>query len=239
MPITIVEIVGRSDQGRTEPFICRGDDGFLYYVKGRSAGRESQIKEHICGHLALALDLPIATFATVEVPKALITSDIRSDLRDLGSGPAFGSRSCSPATEITYSQMRKVPERLARDILVFDWWIRNGDRILSAEGGNPNLLWDQARDRLVIIDHNLAFDRKFDPSEFSRDHVFQALLDPVFGDLAERLEYGSRLKKALNNFQAICDTLPEEWIDEAPAWLDLAVVETILNHCDRQDFWAI
>lgn len=37
--IDIDEVIGRSEQGKTRPFICRGCDGHLYYVKGRDAGR--------------------------------------------------------------------------------------------------------------------------------------------------------------------------------------------------------
>ncbi|MEW5824691.1 MAG: HipA family kinase [Pseudomonadota bacterium] len=36
-----VEIIDRSEQGMTRPFICRGEDGFVYFVKGRGAARRS------------------------------------------------------------------------------------------------------------------------------------------------------------------------------------------------------
>lgn len=41
--VVIEEVLGRSTQGVTEPFICRGDDGETYYVKGYGAGRRSLI----------------------------------------------------------------------------------------------------------------------------------------------------------------------------------------------------
>ena len=40
MGVVIEEIIGRSVQGVTRPFICRGDDGIVYFVKGRGAGSE-------------------------------------------------------------------------------------------------------------------------------------------------------------------------------------------------------
>ena len=122
---------------------------------------------------------------------------------------------------------------------MFDWWVRNADRILTEEGGNPNLLWDQAADRLVMIDHNLAFDPRFDPNEFADFHVFRGLVASVFEDLDQRLRYARRLKNAVTEFQAICDTLPEEWIEEAPDWLDLGAIQETLMRCDKPDFWAI
>ena len=52
MSLTIVEVLGRSSQGRTEPYVCRGDDGEVYFVKGRSATRPGLISEWLCARLA-------------------------------------------------------------------------------------------------------------------------------------------------------------------------------------------
>jgi hypothetical protein len=239
MTVSIVEVIGRSSQGKTEPFICRGDDGEIYYVKGRYAGRESQIKELICGGLAVELGLPIAPFEIVDVPATLIESGLGFNLRSLGAGPAFGSRRCAQATEINFAQLRRVPRRTAQDVLLFDWWVRNADRNLTELGGNPNLLWDQNADRLVMIDHNLAFDVAFDSVTFRELHVFHAHMALVFEDLVERATYEKRLKKALTRFPAICDTIPEEWLEEAPAWLDLQAIETELRRCADPGFWNV
>ena len=45
MTVRIVEVIGRSVQGITRPFICRGDDGQQYFVKGNGAGRRAFIAE--------------------------------------------------------------------------------------------------------------------------------------------------------------------------------------------------
>ena len=47
MTTRITEVTARSTQGITRPFICRGDDGWLYFVKGNGAGRSSLISEWI------------------------------------------------------------------------------------------------------------------------------------------------------------------------------------------------
>jgi len=39
-PITITEVIGRSEQGMTKPFICWADFA-IYYVKGSYAGLNS------------------------------------------------------------------------------------------------------------------------------------------------------------------------------------------------------
>ena len=65
MSLEIVEIMGRAQQGVTQPFICRGEDDQVYFVKGRGAGRRSLICEWIAGQLGRLLGLPIAPFGIV------------------------------------------------------------------------------------------------------------------------------------------------------------------------------
>ena len=76
MTLAVTEVLGRSEQGRTHPYICRCDDGEVYFVKGRSATRRGLINEWLCGHLAQALDLPIAPFDLAHVPQELMNADL-------------------------------------------------------------------------------------------------------------------------------------------------------------------
>ncbi|ABK43587.1 hypothetical protein Mmc1_1069 [Magnetococcus marinus MC-1] len=134
----IVEVLERSEQGVTRPFICRGNNNKLYFVKGHGAGKRSLLCEWIAGNLGVSLGLPIAPFETVLIPEALISSIPEGKWRDLGTGPAFGSIH-QQAMELTAQSMTEVPDHVQQDIFVFDWWIRNEDRTLSQYGGNPNL----------------------------------------------------------------------------------------------------
>lgn len=168
--IQIVEIVGRSEQGVTRPFICRGDDGNTYFVKGIGAGRQSQVYEWIAGGLALELSLPIAPFDIVAVPEELVA--VSPNYRELGAGPAFGSLK-QTIMELNYAMVDEVPVELQQAVLAFDWWIRNNDRMLTESGGNPNLFWEPEEGRLVIIDHNQAFDPRFSVEDFLDYHVFR------------------------------------------------------------------
>lgn len=43
MTLQIVEIIGRSTQGVTKPFICRGEDDEIYFVKGKVAEQENVV----------------------------------------------------------------------------------------------------------------------------------------------------------------------------------------------------
>lgn len=54
----ITEIISRSDQGRTQPFLYRGEDGLEYFVKGRHAGLRSLCSEWVAARLAQAFGLP-------------------------------------------------------------------------------------------------------------------------------------------------------------------------------------
>lgn len=238
--IYIEEILGRSKQGITEPFICRGDDGAIYFVKGKGAGRRSQICEWVAAQLATEFGLPIAEYALAEVPLELIEADVFPNIRELGSGIAFASRELSHPQELTAITRDLVPEGLARDVLVFDWWLHNEDRHLTELGGNPNLLWDMQSLELVVIDHNQAFDRDFNPVNFLQSHVFSSQWNAVFGDHLERERYAIKLREVLRKLANIRANIPDSWWyvdDGVPANLKWDEVETCLERCCREDFW--
>ena len=99
--VVIEEVLGRSTQGVTKPFICRGDDGAIYFVKGRGAGRRSQICEWVAAKLATEYGIPIAEFALAEIPVEFVDAGVLPDIGELGSGIAFASRELSHAQELT------------------------------------------------------------------------------------------------------------------------------------------
>lgn len=242
MPIQIVEILGRSIQGVTRPFICRGEDDCTYFVKGHGAGRPSLIAEYVCGKLALAFGLPVADFEIVEVAPELIEWGGIEDAQDLGAGLAFGSRTLPHVQEFNYAMLPDVDVQLRKDILVFDWWVHNGDRNLTEKGGNPNLLWDQDANELAVIDHNQAFDPDFDPLLFSQTHVFHQDLPFVFGDMVERMAYQARLAGAFAELEQACDTVPPDWwwVDQGvPANFDRESARATLERYTSNDFWRI
>lgn len=239
--IEIVEIIGRAAQGVTEPFKCVGDDGNLYYVKGLHANRSSQINEWLCGHLAAALNLPIPPFKIVDVPDALL--DVAPvEWRCIGTGPAFGSQAHPYAIELPWQQVGKLTPEFKRDVLLFDWWVKNGDRCLSRHGGNPNLLWAPAEKSVIVIDHNQAFSQDLAPSLFAENHVFRGMIDATLNDLVFREAFLRRLDIAFAGFQAACDNIPSEWwwIDEdVPATYDLDLTAKTLERYLDGSFWEI
>lgn len=241
-PVSIVEILGRAEQGMTKPFKCKDANGQLYYVKGRNADRRSLIAEWVCGHLAQAFGLPLADFAVVDVPNMLLEAATESDWAELGSGQAFGSKALPHVLEITWPQVAKVPQRLRQDVLVFDWWIRNDDRNLTEYGGNPNLLWNTVDDSLVVIDHNLAFSENFNSAEFFATHVFRDDWNSIFDDCVMRAEYATRLQQAFAAFEQACHNCPPEWFwvgEGVPAKFDRDEIRNILLRFEDLHFWEV
>ncbi len=158
MTTKIVEVLNRSTQGITRPFLCRGDEGSLYYVKHNAAGLRAMICEWIAGNLAQRLGLPIPRFKQSVIPTELIAMSAREDITDLGAGIGFASQFIENADELTYLFIQQIDPALRAKILLFDWWTANGDRTLTESGGNPNILWFHRDSKAYIIDHNLALD---------------------------------------------------------------------------------
>ncbi len=163
-------------------------------------------------------------------------------MNELGHGLAFASKALPHIQEIQYGHIARIKPVLAKDILVFDWWIQNQDRTLSHQGGNPNLLWDQANAKLVVIDHNLAFDKSFDRQAFSESHIFARHLPDIRYDWVESSGYQTRLQDAFTEFDLACNDIPHEWWwvdDGVPALFDKEEARQMLSRFNQPDFWRI
>jgi len=235
--IEIVEVVGPAEQGLTLPFRCRGEDGHLYYVKGQQTNRASLWHEWICGHLAMAFGLPVPAFSLVRVDEILLEA-LPPEWRCIGSLPAFGSRQHPGSSWLELAMAKQVPTKVQTDVLIFDWWVHNADRTL----GNPNLLWDPHQEELVVIDHNLAFDREFEEQGFLQVHVFGSQWHVVSGDLVARAEYQRRMTEAVSAAIKAHDTAPECWLWEnsefdVPARFDWPATLALLERCATPELW--
>ncbi|MEZ5493685.1 MAG: HipA family kinase [Pseudomonadales bacterium] len=235
--IQIEEIIRPAEQGLTKPFLCRAEDGYRYYVKGRSATRAGQCHEWLCAHLGRALGLPIPEFSLVEVPAELL-AEAPTYFQPLGAGVAFASRECAAAQWLEPSLAVNIPQALRRDVAVFDWWIRNEDR----NAGNPNLLLNTERE-LVVIDHNKAFDADFNAQDFLSQHLFAAELVAVMEDFVEQGRYARRLSEALAVWEEGCHNIPASWHwvndeEDIPAGFDLAAMRQQLARCESNAFWS-
>ena len=212
--LQVTEIMRRLEQGMTRPFLVRAEDDVLYVAKGRETTQRGLIAEWICAHLAQQLGLPIPAFTLLQVPPELVSA-LGPEVAALGHGAVFGSVQQSGVQEFAVTQLKRVDGEQRRMLLAFDWWVENADRSLSAQGGNPNLLWNAAQSKLLVIDHNLAFDADFDEASFFETHVFRQDAVTLFDDLVCRAETSERLEAALSCFDASVQAIPPEWL-----WLD-------------------
>ncbi|HVK54152.1 MAG TPA: HipA family kinase [Burkholderiales bacterium] len=245
MSLIIVEVLERSIQGRTQPYVCRGDDGEVYFVKGAaSATSMGLIAEWLCASLANSFGLPIAPYTIATVPDELIEADLKGWLKDLGAGKVFASRRVE-AVELTEVHRDLISEAQRRDVLVFDWWVRNCDRNLTDKGGNPNLLWNPRNDgSLVVIDHNLAFDPGFSAADFVQLHVFSSEISNLFSDFLAREAYVERMTEALGIWPQACDNVPESWLfvdaeQTIPINFSLTDIKEQLNKASSESFWEL
>lgn len=234
--LEIIEVLGRSEQGKQEPFKCIASDGNLYYTKGRQTDRASLCNEWICANLAQALNLPLPPFSLLNASQELL-EELPPDWKTLGEGVAFGSRQHTGCVWLDIAQVQHVPQQLQAEIFAFDWWIQNIDRM----DANTNLLWDTSQKELVIIDHNLAFDSSINPMIFIENHIFRKNwhnTDLVTRDMLQD-RFCTAMGAVLDN---ACDNIPPSWHwsnpeCDVPAKVDLNAIRTTLARCQSPDFW--
>ena len=168
-------------------------------------------------------------------PEIATNSIMPEQLERLGGGTLFGSKRVPGAVELRRSHFDLIPQPLRARVLAFDWWIANGDRVFVDDAGNPNLLYLEASNELVVIDHNLALDPSL-MNGFWSEHAFRHDADlwaPAFCQ-----EMADRFKNALVHFDEIWAELPEDWTD-VDCGLTRASAESILWRFDRESdtFW--
>lgn len=178
-------------------------------------------------------------FALVQVDEMLL-AELPKEWRDIGVTPAFGSQHHDPTSWFEPSLTQKVPPEVRQAVLVFDWWVRNSDR----SEGNTNLLWDLATQKLVVIDHNQAFDPDFDAQEFCQHHVFADQWAVIHADLFLQADWINKLKDVLPRAQWACKNVPSEWRwanseMDIPAGFSPDDALALLARCATPDLWRM
>jgi hypothetical protein len=173
----------------------------------------------------MQLDSAIATFS-VDLIK----------ISHLGKGTLFGSRRVPNTIELSPSVLPLIDENLRARVLAFDWWVANPDRVFVDGAGNPNLLWAIDDKKLIVIDHNLAFEPSL-LNGFWSEHAFrhdQKLWTPQF---CSRL--GAEFRSAISHLGRIWSELPEDWI-ETPSGISLSQIESLLwrFETNADTFWT-
>ena len=237
--VQISEVIERSTQGKTRPFLCKDENGQSYYVKGRGAGFRTLCCEWVASQLAMRCNLPVAPPRVVCVPAPLVQQSYIPDILDLDTGLAFGSSKIENVGDLRRNDVKNVDSDLAMRVLAFDWWIANSDRLQAKDvsgPNNPNLLWDVHNKQLHVIDHNNAFTLK-EIHKFS-DHTFISFWDKW--DAKWKNDFDELRHKAYEDIDEIWWEMPEKWIDNEELRNDgitLDKVKTVLERFNNEDFW--
>ncbi|OAB34108.1 HipA family kinase [Paenibacillus glacialis] len=152
------------NNGVTKPYILLGNDGNSYYTKFKENPETSRIlaNEFVCAKIAKFLDLPLASPTLINVDQDFIdifgteiTEHIESDV-SISKGLHFGTKKINKAFQIVNSKMIESATNIKAipEIILFDQLICNTDR--DRNGGN--LIFDQSKMKIVVIDHSHAFD---------------------------------------------------------------------------------
>lgn len=166
----------------------------------------------------------------VDVPEMLIQYSASDEVQELGSGIAFASRHVENANDLLYKDVAHVDLETKRRLLVFDAWVRNGDRTLGTMGGNVNLLWQPAARKLRVFDHNNAFDPDFDLHKYATDHVFCRDLEKKDGNFSVAIE--SEMNDIHTAFRTYTHPLPEEWLERVEDLTDFSIdwMESVVSN---------
>lgn len=220
-------------------FRCCAEDGRWFYVKSpRQAGARAVISEWLGAGLAFAMNLPIRAPSFVRIPSSLI---IALGGHELGEGIAFGSLELPFPDHLSFSHSLSLPEPLRAEILLFDYWIRNTDRVLGPAGGNPNLLMSREVP-VALIDHGNAFDDHFVPADFLKSHVFSGTRSNWL-DATRRHAWQQQARHAATTLEALWGHIPETWHEDAHGdprhQMTLEMVQNMLQapHLPDFPFW--
>ncbi len=184
----------------------------MYICKGKELTPSEKVNEFIGANLALQFGLPIPPFGLMNIPNEIIQYD--NELKDsLGGGWVFASQYIENSQILTYNQISQVPSIIQRDILLFDCWVQNEDRTLTALGGNPNLLWENLNETLYVIDHNMILDAEWNEDNTKTLHPFKNQFTTRQPDMVDRLNYIQRFQKALSNWDYIISQIPKAWLN--------------------------
>lgn len=160
--VTAVRAYDKINNGCTKPYYISCDDGYIYVAKFKQnpEGTRVLVNEYVCAKIAEILGLPLAYPTLINVSSEFVDDygkQISEHLsNNLLPGIHFGTRKVKKVYPITTLKILKSAENvhIIPDIILFDHLVCNKDR--NSNGGN--LLFDQSKKEIVVIDHTHTFD---------------------------------------------------------------------------------
>ncbi len=130
--------------------------------------------------------------------------------------------------------IKKVGPVALAEIYVFDHWIENGDRTLTPMGENVNLLFSLPDERLIAIDHNLAFSDTHVDDDLSV-HAGRGSWLKTKDLIGFRDKLEAKMKELTTSIDTLWEELPYAWTDEAPDMLER--IKQGLARVEENEFW--
>jgi hypothetical protein len=136
----VQDYLGVEEKGTSDPVVLECDDGRMYLVKGRQAGRVT-VNEQIVGLLGKALAAPVAAVRVVDIPRKLIKDNPR--LQHIPPGPCHGSALLAECMDVEAGESPKASENRARyaTLAVLYGWVYANDRQFMCEPKPPHLVY--------------------------------------------------------------------------------------------------
>ncbi|EGR0580925.1 HipA family kinase [Vibrio cholerae] len=231
--VNIERIVRQMKQGQTGPYLCVGDDNIHYIVKGPNTTYRGLITEWVCAKLGQSLGLPIPDFDIAYVDGCLLEYG-RYELRE---GDWFASKYEENIQDVPYQKLTELDGTTLKLLFLFDYWIKNGDRNLTALGGNPNLFIRSDLQSIIVLDHNLAFDPQYDLHTVKRIHVGSTAWFSRQISLFDKDDYYKRLETSFGGLEVILDSIPQEWIENCGDNSIREIIRVALARFQTDEFW--
>ncbi|WP_039970388.1 HipA family kinase [Vibrio halioticoli] len=220
--IYIERIIRKMKQGQTGPYLCVGDDGNQYIVKGPNTTYRGLINEWVCGKLGKAIGLPVPDFEIAYVDGSLL----EFGHYELSEGDWFASKYEENIQDVPYQKLCELDLEGLKLLFLFDYWMKNGDRNLTQSGGNPNLFIRSDLQSFIVLDHNLAFDKDHDEtfSQLKELHVGSSAWFAEQRSLLDHDYYKELLENCVSELDSILESIPDEWLENC---VDIGIVEDI------------
>lgn len=234
----VVEILEPTSAGMTEPYTCRLDDGQLYVVKGNGATGKGLIAELCCAWLGRGIGLPIPDYAIAEIPSKLLNDCAFEGVqRSLGGEFVFASLYQHMAMTLSPALVPSVDKRTLARLYAFDHWVANSDRTLGHEDGNPNVMVRLSADKkLIILDHNLAFNLDHNIEELEL-HVGKGAWAHCSQETDFIADLVTEISARVEKFETIMDRVPEDWLEKAEPDLPSQIRAQLARALDA-NFWS-
>lgn len=213
--LTARKVAGVLSGGSSRPLLVDTDGGrFVVKLVGGAEGPRALAAEWVVVVLAMAIGIPTAEPAIVDVPAGLAVGIEHQEIREAaarGAGRSFGARELGGARPARPEEIAAADDDFAMRLLWLDTLVENPDRTVS----NPNLLaWGPS---LVPIDHGAAlpFHHRWRVREETPGTDLTPPANHVYSARSTKLgAWHPRLAKLLTRelLESVTRSIPTEWL---------------------------